>query len=424
MKEKVKNIEKLKENRNINIEKMQEKIKSQKAITLVSLVVTIVILIILSTVTINVLLGEGGLINQAKTAKFETEKAAAREQIEVVLLEAAMDKALNSEYNENEYLDKFVEERLKGVWLEDDEIAYEGFIFALNRSVPKIDGYVGPEEGPRIREIKITERTPNSISIEVDARNAEGGKYTYSYKKDSEGEEAWVEVAKEVEENTCTFDNLTAKEVYNIRVKVETTEGAIEKTINEIAGEMPKGTITFDEVEWIGDGTAKVRINTSAQGYTMQYIIVKQGESTEGLASKNWSEITSGSYITGLYLGDTVYARLYDGKNESDYASVTVEDKTEPEVTVSPQGGTTSNSIAVSVVATDGQSGMKDNLTYTYYIKKTSEGEGSYGVPVGATSIASNTYTFTELTQGTSYDIKVEVNGDKAENVGIEDKQA
>ena len=79
MKLKNKDKEKLKEKNYIKI--TQEKFKSQKAITLVSLVVTIVILIILATVSINVLLGEGGLINQAKIAKFETEKASAREQI-------------------------------------------------------------------------------------------------------------------------------------------------------------------------------------------------------------------------------------------------------------------------------------------------------------------------------------------------------
>ena len=255
-----------------------------------------------------------------------------------MLLEAQTEKALNDEYNENEFLDKFVENRLNGVWLDKDEIAYDGFIFALDRSVPKTGNYTGQDEGPRIKEIKVIGKTTNSVSIEVDARNAEGGKYTYSYKIDSEGEEAWVEAAKEVEENTCTFDNLEENEIYNLKVRIETTEGEIEQTINEMTGEVPKGTITFEEVEWVGDGTAKVRINTSQTGYTMQYIIVKQGESTEGLPQKNWSEITSGSEITGLYYADTVYARLYDGKNESDYASVTIEDKIVPEVTVSQKG--------------------------------------------------------------------------------------
>lgn len=50
----------------------QEKIikrKKEEGITLIALVITIVILIILSTVTISVVFGEGGLISQAKISK-------------------------------------------------------------------------------------------------------------------------------------------------------------------------------------------------------------------------------------------------------------------------------------------------------------------------------------------------------------------
>ena len=53
---------------NVN-EKIKELQKNSKGITLVALVITIVILIILATVSINVVLGEGGLIQQAKLAK-------------------------------------------------------------------------------------------------------------------------------------------------------------------------------------------------------------------------------------------------------------------------------------------------------------------------------------------------------------------
>ena len=55
-----------KSNVNENFKELQ---KNSKGITLVALVVTIVILIILATVSINVVLGEGGLIQQAKLAK-------------------------------------------------------------------------------------------------------------------------------------------------------------------------------------------------------------------------------------------------------------------------------------------------------------------------------------------------------------------
>ena len=80
--------------------------------------------------------------------------------------------------------------------------------------------------------------------------------------------------------------------------------------------------------------------------------------------------------------------------------------------------GTTTNSITVNVVATDGQSGMKDNATYTYSIKQSTQGEESYTTPSNASNLTTNTYTFTGLTQGTNYDIKVVVDGDRAGRTG------
>ena len=60
--------------------KITRKTKSNRGITLIALVITIVILIILATVTLNVVLGEGGLIDRAQQAKDLTEQAALEEQ--------------------------------------------------------------------------------------------------------------------------------------------------------------------------------------------------------------------------------------------------------------------------------------------------------------------------------------------------------
>ena len=95
-----------------------------------------------------------------------------------------------------------------------------------------------------------------------------------------------------------------------------------------------------------------------------------------------------------------------------------IEDTTAPVVTVTAQGSPTTNSITVTAQAVDNESGMKGNSTYTYYIKKSTDPESSYKAPSGAENITSAQYTFTGLTQGTNYDIKVEVNGDKAGNKG------
>ena len=53
---------------------MKKKLKDEKGITLVALVVTIVVLLILAGVTITMLFGENGIIKKAQEAKEATER--------------------------------------------------------------------------------------------------------------------------------------------------------------------------------------------------------------------------------------------------------------------------------------------------------------------------------------------------------------
>jgi len=62
---------------------VNEKMKKQNAVTLVSLVVTIIILIILAGVSINAILGKNGIITIAKEAKQNVEQAQIKEQTEL-----------------------------------------------------------------------------------------------------------------------------------------------------------------------------------------------------------------------------------------------------------------------------------------------------------------------------------------------------
>lgn len=56
---------------------------NQKGITLVALVVTIIVLLILASVSINLVLGENGIITRAKQAKENTETASADELVDL-----------------------------------------------------------------------------------------------------------------------------------------------------------------------------------------------------------------------------------------------------------------------------------------------------------------------------------------------------
>ena len=68
----------------INVEKgKSKKIKENKAITLIALVVTIVVLIILAGISIGALTGNNGIINQTQNAKEQTEIADEKERIDL-----------------------------------------------------------------------------------------------------------------------------------------------------------------------------------------------------------------------------------------------------------------------------------------------------------------------------------------------------
>ena len=393
-------------------------LKKQRGITLLALVITVIIIIILSTVAINFLFGENGLITRAQQAAQMSDIENVREKLEMAKGTAVIDGKGN--IDPDHYFDILEEEGIIGDKETDvidngngtyEVTTVEGYIFIIT-IVTTPEGetdleieYSGTADGPRIVSIK-AEGTTNSINIEVDARNAEGATYTYKYKLTNE--EEWKE-AEQSKNNTCIINNLVDGETYDIEVTVETNEGSITRGTSVHLGELPEGTITF-ETEWVGDGTARVTINTSAEGYQLQY-------QTNAVEENGWTNIDSGYTISNLTYPSTVYARIFDGKNGSEHASETLEDKTVPSVTVTPNG-TTSNSVSVTAVATDAESGMKDSLTYTYSIKVTGTDDNTYTTPSGASNIASNSYTFTGLTQGTNYTVRVQVNGDKADNVG------
>ena len=78
------------------------KITAENGITLVALVITIVILIILATITINAAFGEGGLIARAEQAKNLTEEATRKEQESLNSLMDEYDKIVNGEETNEE----------------------------------------------------------------------------------------------------------------------------------------------------------------------------------------------------------------------------------------------------------------------------------------------------------------------------------
>ena len=378
-----------------------------KGITLIALVVTIVVLLILAGITISLVFSENGIISKSKNAKEQTEISKVREQLELAKGPEYIEG--NGKYNPDSYFERIEAEGIIGNKdtdvIDNGDGTYEvtttpGYIFKITL-VPSKDNvediqieHIGKVDGPRIRNLKVTNKTTNSITVEVETANAEGATYTYYYKKD--GEVDWKK-AEEIKEKTYTFSGLESNVIYNIKVRVEKDGKAVEKEVSTITGELPEGAVQFSPVEW-KNGQASTTITTSETGYTLQYQI---GGITEG----SWTNTTSGSVIGNLQHGQIVYGRLFDGTNGSKTVNIDIKDIKAPIVTVN-RGTITHDSITVNVQAIDNESGLQANGTYKYYLngieKATSE---------------NNVYTFSELAEGTTYTIKVET-FDKAGNKG------
>ncbi len=68
------------------------KVKEEKAITLVALVITIIVLLILAGITLSMVLGPNGIIERAKQAKEETNKAAVVSNMQLDILSKQLEK--------------------------------------------------------------------------------------------------------------------------------------------------------------------------------------------------------------------------------------------------------------------------------------------------------------------------------------------
>ncbi len=360
-------------------------------------------LLILAAISINFLLGDNGIFKTAKEAEEKTKIAQIQEALELSKLSVYLKN--QGEFNLEDYLDQIVQDGIASEEdiVKNDDGSYEittddGYIFEIkpipdSKNPTDVEiGYVGTEDGPRIRNIKVTNRTTNSISVEVETVNAEDATYKYEYRKEGEDDNSW-KLAEESKNNTCNITGLAGNQIYDIRVTVTTKEGSTSKTTSDRTGELEVGTIEFDAYQWQGDGTASIviRNNSLDTSYHLEYRIGVEGQ---------WTEITSGEEIIGLTHGQTVYGRLYDGINEASPASVEIKDERNPDApSITPSGTSGNNSyyksdVTVSITAgSDNESGA-DKIRYSV--------SGAQTIAETTTASGTTSASITISTNGTS----------------------
>ena len=395
------------------------------------MVITIIILIILATITINFAFGENGLITRAQWAQEQYQIEQVREKLEMAKGSAFADG--KGSIDPDHYFDIIEAEGIIGNKendVKDNEdgtyevTTNEGYIFEItlvptkeNPEDIEID-YIGKGEvtGPRITNFTSTGSTTNSISVAVEGRNLEGADYTYSYKKNSEGEEAWKEFETS-ENSTCTITGLETGIVYDIKVEVTTSEGTAQNELSEITGELKEGSITIGEIEWQGDGTAKVTITTdiTEPGCYIEYKIGADG---------SWTGLESGNEIT-LQLNDEIYVRVTDGTNTLKDAYRKIEDTGKPNVPTISLSGTAGNNgyyksnVTVTITAgSDSESGankVRYSVSGVQTIAETTTADGTTSATITITTDGTSTITAYTLDKaGNVSDVKTQsVNKDK-----------
>lgn len=142
-------------------------IKKQKGITLISLVVTIIILIILGGVSINLLLGNSGIISKAKEAEKQYKIANLKEQISFYILDLQMQ---NEKIIPKDVFDKMKEKgytgedaKLEGIWIS----TFDTKISTINPNIEAImidgenSGYTYGPVGEKYQYMGITKYSGN-----------------------------------------------------------------------------------------------------------------------------------------------------------------------------------------------------------------------------------------------------------------------
>ena len=146
-----------------NEEKIKKKLKNKQGITLIALVVTIVVLLILASISIGALTSDNGIIDEAHTAKEDTEIASWEEQIDLAIIDAES-KHRNPDYND------IIQELINKKIINDESQVDENGTITTNEPMYEIAG-------------KIDEYLPIPAGLEIGSDVLYNPKGEYSFDK-------------------------------------------------------------------------------------------------------------------------------------------------------------------------------------------------------------------------------------------------
>ena len=349
--------------------------KETKGITLVALVITIVILLILATISIQALT-QTGLFESANKAKLETKRGQIKEWLSLNLmevqttnynktdseiLEIAREKAEKSE--ELKKLGKIVNVDGEISTEEDGQTVPPYFDVIVDNDMYKVSmeeqEFIG-EVGKIVPSVDFSATTTSkSITLKITTKRSQGGTVECYIKGENDSNYG---TAQKATDNQYTFDNLEQGKKYTVKVVVTSGNGQKAEKEKEYTTVDVKGLTTADiEFEYSVNGTvidkktwtnkevkvtAKLKVDIA--GYTL---VTKKNDGT-------WQKTDNQTFSEN----GIMYVALTDGRNYGKAeatGNVTNIDKTGPSYSSTEVKNVNSNGYDVYVYGvTDSGSGV------------------------------------------------------------------
>ncbi len=347
----------------------QHIVANEKAITLIALVVTIVILLILAGVTITMTLGQNGLFTRAREGRAAYEESEVRDDLSMLITQYTWDKA--SEKTDKSLGDYLKDNGATSVKANADgttlEVEYKGYVFTVNKDSGEITG-VSKGEGndspttptimPQVGEI--VSYTPDTPSTGYDLSTAKSG---YSSAQTIDG----------------TYDPTTWK------IMEVDENGNITKLLGIGANTVYfQGSTGYNNGVYLLNDICKSRYGNASLGATARSLNIEDIESkmnSKGIAARNAYKDGTTQYGTTITFKGyntqypAIYAQeKYSGVDVSDVADgtqvITGSVDTTAQGKMNPNGKSGSDNIYTTLPETSETTGpSKANLTCTktYY---------------------------------------------------------
>ena len=322
----------------------QHIVANEKAITLIALVVTIVILLILAGVTITMTLGQNGLFTRAREGAAAYNESEVRDDLSMLITQYTWDKAAEkTDKSLGDYLKDngatSVKANADGTTL---EVEYKGYVFTVNKDSGEITSVSKAGPRPQVSGVKVTEDSAGQgNNVEQGKIAADSGKKLYiTFTSSIEGGTTTVSpaVPYEVSKNGSykfTITGTVGEKTYSLE-KIVTVNQYKVKTpqVGEIVDYKPNTPSTGYDLSTAKSGYSKAQTIDGRYDPTTWKImeVDESGNITKlfGVPSSSQSSVYfrgSTGYNNGVYLlNDICKSRYGNASLGATARSLTIED--------------------------------------------------------------------------------------------------